>query len=225
MDYTLEHGTFCSYSLLLISVLKRNRQKKKPIILQAKKTRYCWVLFTWCWNPAGEHRVAGIILYFVPLHFNLLAPIAVMQITALWRVEHEQGCSESSSEATYLCWDVCIPLFEPVLCQDSWHLCTSFLLWGSLFKANIFVGFRLSFEAVIFWSFLPWGVLDLGESVHELRKNNNKPFKVILEKKHIWKMVAGILIREKFSSYVKLSVYFSRLLFYMFQTEDGKSCL
>lgn len=86
--------------LLHLSIKKKQtKKKKKAIILQAKQTRSCWVLFTWCWNPAGGHCVAGIVLHLVPLHFNLLPPIAAMQIAALWHVENEQGCSAHSSEA------------------------------------------------------------------------------------------------------------------------------
>lgn len=56
---------------------------------------------------------------------------------------------------------------------------------------------------------------------HELRRQKKKkPFKVILER-NAPKMAAGILIKEKSSSNVKLHVYFSRLPFYKLKMEKA----
>lgn len=58
---------------------------------------------------------------------------------------------------------------------------------------------------------------------HELEKQEKKkekPFKVILER-NASKMAAGILIKEKSSSEVKLHVYFSRLPFCKLKMEKA----
>lgn len=102
--------------------------------------------------------------------------------------------------------------------------------WESLFfKKNIifyiFMGFcsvLWSCHFVIFFTlgnFRPWGAHAHAKSwTRETKKN--KPFKVILER-NASKMAAGILIKEKSSSDVKLHVYFSRLPFRKLKMENA----